>query len=62
MSQTRCPGAEDGLHLSQVAAVVSPGLPPVPALLYIFVSKSELNYSGLLAPVLIILSVSQETP
>lgn len=46
------------LHVSEVAAGVSPGLPLVPALLYIFITESELNYSGLVAPVLIMLSVS----
>lgn len=30
----------------------------VPALLYIFVSESEFNYSGLVAPIFIMLSVS----
>lgn len=50
--------ADDTLHISEEAAGVSPGLPPVPALLNILVGDSELNYSGLVAPFLIMLSVS----
>lgn len=60
MSQSSCFVTEDRLQVSEVAARSVPWFTTisVPALLYIFVSESELNYSGLVAPILIMLSVS----